>query len=760
MGLQTVYTAKYNVYFNRLYRVEQDYTPFLTSSGITNVSFNPNDGVNTTLVVNTYNLESNYLLVYEGEDLKSRWFIIEAERLVTDQYKLTLRRDLFADYMDEIEKAPIFVEKAYIRDQTDPAIFNKENMTFNQIKKSETPLKDETLSSWIVGYVSRNENDSAKNITLAAGTADAVVSSLPAASVDVVYGPMVLERKPTGSPLYHAKWNENGLIIKSDVYTNVWYDQELAFGTSEELRQAIQAIISNGADASLFSYVKTNANVKYLSDIQDNVSLDGKTIYDSQTSKYYKVSVSVGPLRTKEYSDEGGFRTAFRQMLPLYNYPAYFDDSCTIAYHTYSFTFTEVNMSTASVTIPATAGRKHLQDSPYDMFCIPLDNVRFRTGSSGTTKTNNGTIALNMACEIATQLGANIYDLQLLPYCPLVKNVEWSRYGATSTFGRMQLEGTSGTDYNLILDSESNPVSFVAWCSKSSGTIDIPYTIDVSDPKIENETEFYRLCSPNYNGVFEFSAAKNGGVRFFNVDYNYRPSSPYIHVNPNFGNLYGQDFNDARGLVCGGDFSLPIVNDAWVAYQNNNKNYQLSFDRQIENMEINNSVQRTREIVEASIGAIGAGMRGVSAGSTVGPAGAVVGGIVGGAASVAAGVTDIMMNEKLRAEGIDFSKDMFGYNLGNIAAQPRSIAKVSAYTYNNKIFPLLEFYTCTDVEKQALRDKIKYNGMTVMRIGKIGDYVRSGDPQYFKGQLIRLDIGEDNHLVNEIANELNKGVFV
>ena len=50
------------------------------------------------------------------------------------------------------------------------------------------------------------------------------------------------------------------------------------------------------------------------------------------------------------------------------------------------------------------------------------------------------------------------------------------------------------------------------------------------------------LC---FSGEFEFSPAKNGGVEYFNVDYLYRPFSPYIHVTPNFGGLYGKDFNDA-----------------------------------------------------------------------------------------------------------------------------------------------------------------------------------------------------------------------
>lgn len=50
--------------------------------------------------------------------------------------------------------------------------------------------------------------------------------------------------------------------------------------------------------------------------------------------------------------------------------------------------------------------------------------------------------------------------------------------------------------------------------------------------------------SPNFNGQFEFSLAKNKqDITSFNVDYTYKPYAPYIHVNPIFNpdGLYGKD---------------------------------------------------------------------------------------------------------------------------------------------------------------------------------------------------------------------------
>ena len=71
----------------------------------------------------------------------------------------------------------------------------------------------------------------------------------------------------------------------------------------------------------------------------------------------------------------------------------------------------------------------------------------------------------------------------------------------------------------------------------------------------------------------------------------------------------------------------------------------------------------------------------------------------------------------------------------------------------------MEYYTCKDIEKQALRDKLKYNGMTVMRIGKIKDWL-TDEYTYIKGKLIEIEIDDEYHTVVEIAQEIDKGVRI
>jgi hypothetical protein len=132
--------------------------------------------------------------------------------------------------------------------------------------------------------------------------------------------------------------------------------------------------------------------------------------------------------------------------------------------------------------------------------------------------------------------------------------------------------------------------------------------------KLNNECNLYRLVSPNYNGQFEFSVAKNGGVNYFNVDVTLRPYNPYIHVNPNFKNMYGQDFDDSRGLICNGDFSLPMVTDAFTEYELNNKNYQQIFNREIEHMDFTQAQER----VQAGWNIAGGAVMGAGAGALAG----------------------------------------------------------------------------------------------------------------------------------------------
>lgn len=151
----------YNNYFNRIAKLAgntaQDYTTLDSKySTITSVNFNPNDNVTTSMIlgkgeipVSGQELDSyDYLLVINADDVNypvlSRWFIIERVRTRDGQYQFDLKRDVIADYYEQVLNAPCYVEKGIINDINNPLLCNPESISVNQIKKSETPIIDES----------------------------------------------------------------------------------------------------------------------------------------------------------------------------------------------------------------------------------------------------------------------------------------------------------------------------------------------------------------------------------------------------------------------------------------------------------------------------------------------------------------------------------------------------------------------------------------------------------------------------------------
>lgn len=788
-----LYILKFNNYYNRIVKFYNTLAEYPQPTTIVqNCNFIPADGISTTQIVNAKDYQlGDYLLAIDSDGLiNSRWFILEAYRMLTGQYKLTLRRDVVADKYTKVINSPVFIKKATVG-SNDPAIFNNENMGFNQIKTSETFLKDETQSAWVVGYIPKNsfteDTEVSGSITLE-GSADITVNSLadweynqyqtqrfkcPVTQSNIKYNILGLDIANTplkftfnsSGPALDPYWQDGLRNIgwASDVYriyddsknltmSNTYVFKKTSGTNAEALNSASEEIYKMYSD---FDKMLRLANVIMESNdalqANDIKNMNGKILYDNSTKIYYKINTQRHYVTYMNRSIGAG--ELYNYMSTNFNKNALSKVSVTGNSSNYTFSFSADNVEEYTIkleelqvnaVVTLNNDRYHLIDQPYDMFAIPYSDELKIKQNGVDLFTSNKQLAINMAIAIGEKTGsANLYDIQLLPYCPV-------RY-VIKEDGSIDV---SGVKCNYIRDG-ANPknIGVIFWATTSNFTFDIPYNITIDDIKISNECDLYRLVSPNYNGQFEFSPAKNGGVRSFNVDCTYKPFNPYIHINPNFGSLYGKDFNDARGLICQGDFSLTQISNAWANYELNNKNYQNIFDRQIQNMEFNNSINNVRQAIGGVASAFGVGV----GASMVGGAGAGVG---AGVASILGAGADLALSKLQQQEQLDYTRDLYGYQLGNIKALPNSISKTSALTYNNKIFPILEYYTCTTEEREALKNKLKYNGMTIMRIGLMANYLQA-DYSYIQCQLIRYeDDFEDTHFVNEIAKELNMGVFI
>ena len=779
------------------------YSPFIIQDipSFDATNFNYADGIATrgfekgSFTFITEKIPDYAIIVDETNKVTSRWYVDECIWKSYGAWHIHFYRDVLSDYREAILGSTVLIEKATVS-ENDPAIYNQEAVTFNQIKKSEKLLKDATETAWLVGYLS---SDNSAEKTFSATSSNLIrrtvhglqnwemytyinndfIGAPKNISYNIKIGKLYLNNNYNNYMQY--AFNRQGPAVTDTiipamgyaVLTNgdYAYNVEVMFNsnykdggsgvyTSDQIAAQLNTFLPGEASNFDASFI-AQANFLHTEDEEGALKdLEGTTIYDSEAGKAYKVHV------IKTSSDSvNRYKPTINSTLWLNiknavtnsadrvfyaNPETYPNDKALYVKYTankYRISLSEITVDQAKVTI--TSSRLLLNDAPYTMFAIPYSGISFKVGSS--TYTSQPAAAVAIAREISIQLMSSkaLYDLQLLPYCPRQDLIGSGFIDLRSS------AATEHTDYELIKDENDNTIkSFMIYGKESSFTFDINEAIQITEKKIQNQVDMWRICSPNYNGVFEFNAAKNNGVDYFNVDCTYRPYNPYIHINPNFKELYGNDYDDARGLICSGDFSMPACTDKWLEYEAQNKNYQNSFDRQIQHMEIEQKYQRISQIAGAVTGVA----QGVIAGG-IATGGNPIGAIAGGVVSAGAGVADIVMSEKLRQEQISYAKDQFAFSLENIRALPNTLAKISAFNKNNKIFPFLEYYTCTDIERQAFRDMLKYDGMTVNRIGKIQDYLKDNDLQYIKARLIRTDLHEDTHVINVIAAEMAKGAY-
>ena len=952
----------YNNYFNRIIKKKDtiaDYKAADTNyKEVSNINFNPGDGVATSLVLGlgqtgdifTSNEEFDYLVAYETVTnqavIDSRWFILEQDRKRGGQYELTLKRDVLADNYNSVINSPIFLEKGFINDVNDPLLYNSEAMKFNQIKQLEIPLMDETKSGWVVGYIPTDafpkeppQSDRVEKVVSVPTTADITVNGLNSWSywnycssnpnykymadtngkrkvtvkirsyftIKGQFGPEDV-RYIGADYTFYPNTNESGTYNEKNSEVNYgntnisdapsWYNE---FGPVTLTEDTLRADVCN----DIFNSVRNNSNfnsnlntvlgtVTPIGDTSALRRLQDKIILDSSTNTYYKINIITryqeSPVNVTSGMNAG--QATLNDLNNAMTKPANLSG-------TYA-TFTASNASDSyaiqlisagvSLYVELNSNRAHLNDSPYDMFCIPFsDKLKLRYGS--TEFTCNKNVALSMATEIARDLGSGtVYDVQLLPYCP-------NRSLIANSSSPSSVLNITNAKYNLIKESLTNKTrSAVIWCTEStfqvpitteeivtafSQTDDIPlnistekyyaiandltsstsirtlshdgtmlvykvnkttgdiidqdiyYSIELStnnhlkiyktgdaqesptidetffnynradyyyvfwldnseyhsfnirafasqlrlakpysilNPsdtsigrKLANECDVLRLVSQNYSAIFEFSAAKSGGVDGFLADCTYKPWSPYIHILPKLKGLYGENFvaiDDARGLICGGDMSLPQLSNEWANYQLQNKNFNEVFVRELKHMDVQNDINRQGALAQLIASPFIGGATAAAAGAQMGGVnGMAIGAGVGAVLGAGTSALDLRNTLKMMEENRQYKIDMYGYNLQNIQAIPTSLTKTSALTYNTRVWPFIEYYTCTDAEREALADKMKYNGMTIMKIGKLTDYLL-GEDKFYKGQLIRLNIKVDSHMAYEIYNELNKGVYL
>lgn len=799
------FLERFNNYFNRKLirydflteyqaKAKANFIPEDVNGAMIPFDFNPNDNVTTEIIVNDVPFEPDYFLLLDAEDnIISRWFVLEQKRNRKGQWLYFLRRDVLADSFNQVIEAPVYVERGIINDLDSPLLLNNEDLRVNQIKKEEILLKDQSESPWLVLYLKKGVLGTDKTATVDIKNAlDNVYLTLNTPIGQWEYYNYSLPNtyyKYTTSIAFKMGFTQDykwGIITYWNygchykiIDSSPWQSQVTVDNIFSEVTSNLSTTEDDykkfdDAFSSRLSTMRTRA-ISYFGLQMTNPLAEfegGKIIKDSD-GKYWEVTAKKSGIKHESHkvtsisapllkdTMKDAWREATNQPTDEPNDKCLFVENDYIDIH---LTITERTDLETTFDFNNYTGKGTQDSMLFDAICLPYGVVNI-WGAGGlidyTTSPEKSLLIMNAIAKALTSEW--VLDLQLLPFCPcpnLLRSndhkVHISYKNDTCVIG---LNSGRETDYIIVCD-QSNFTFNIQKNIKINDNSDVPFTYK---RKYINDCTTLRLCAPNYAGVFEMNLAKNGGeISSFNFDVTLRPYNPYIHVNPDFKFLYGQDFNDQRGLVCGGDFSLGIINDAWNVYEIQNKNYQAIFDRQIQNLDVNNAIN----LQEATWGAIAGSVTGTASGAIAGAMvgggyGAIAGAVLGAGASITGGVLDVQNLQKRQQEAKNYAIDNYNLSLGNIRALPYSITKTSALTFNNKLFVFVEIYECSEEEKQAYYSKMKYNGMSVRKIDKMGYYIGVDNSNYFRARLIRItDISEDNHYVETINEELMKGVFI
>lgn len=842
-----VYLLDFKQYGDRLakkFDTIDEYDSYILQS-YDKIEFNKNDGIIAKQILNT-DTQANYFIVCDDEDnILSRWYVTEAKWIRNNQSQYVLYRDLLADYQDIVKNSTCKINRAML-EYNDPLIFNSEGITVNQIKKSETLLKDNTGVPWLVAYVDPTKDLTYKNsnvVDLGQGDSTIHISSSGAVHGggggsfgDTEYlGANSLPlndliqfdgyNQPTGYSI-----TQNASVVPTNKYLNIYtnkasypvdttktvykytfrvnsestvpnnpqllnqywtfsntinvcecnqsttpkpndykpiapFDQVSTSNPEAPANLGIYDILDlNGLCNNILyenDYIDLNAQLK---DVVEDVKNNPQRVYKyyhyvngKPEPQYMRYEITKKNIENSYIINSVQGTAASSLWQNIYIELALDPNRRTEATH-YSGTINNYPMLVSRAeayqitaikvepdTMNKVSGRLHSANGLYDMFCTPYATQTITTQSDGNVSLNKDT-TLKFYQQLARFNNDAVYDIQILPYCPI---------------DQYRSELIAKNYQTALFDSSLIPMLNI---DKDSTTFNISF----SDPMTTNNrtrkqriiTDFYRLCDPGYNGVFEFNSEKNNGISYFNVDMTLKPFSPFIHVNPNFGGLYGQDFNDARGLICGSNFSITTISNRFAEYEMNNKNWQQMFNRQVQNLEFTQKQERIQTYANAVIGTAQGAITGASGGAMIGGGfGAAVGGIAGGVLSGIGGAVDEALMYDRQREQMNYMKDMHYYQIDNIRALPDSLTRVTTMNNIYKYFPFLEYYSCTDAEKTVVNNWINWYSMTVNAIGTVNSYIRQTET-FISATPLRSLLADDSHVDNALQREMEAGFFI
>ena len=521
---QNALLLHYNNYFNRTIKkldTVQEYRAADTSGSTANykecynINFNPGDDISASLIlgfgtnptIDTNNFD--YLVIVDRADdteahtitdsINSRWFIQDINRTRKGQWEVRLRRDVVADNLEEVLDALTYIEKGSVSAGNN-FIFNKEGMLFNQIKESEDQLRDASGCAWLVGYIAKNAN--ASNVTINYDPADQNVIKVSASNIDNWFQSLGINPGETfkADPYdisYRTAWQagtdfvyhyacrtyiygtgsfsseDDNRWVGNDAIRAGWYASRTEVGNA--LLNAYNSLGLSAFKAALIDLVGAHSSAQ----VTEIKNFDGKTI-KTNDGKYYRISVKEGgayQVKNASLTSGNNLYNLMSSALVLArvfgNYTTPDSSSFKYSFKCSQYVVTASEDKAASVKTNISSSRIKTSDGLFDIIAMPypLKNETIRVSYGDYYIDVNNVVSMAAMTSLATTLvpGQGIYDIQLLPYCPVQRFVN-------SAGGGLRVDTTrAGTDFDWIVDGSSNDakIGIVFYVPESQFTFDI-----------------------------------------------------------------------------------------------------------------------------------------------------------------------------------------------------------------------------------------------------------------------------------------------
>lgn len=666
------------------------------------VNFNINDSVNTNITLNLSSAEkpdfmADYVIIHHEGVIKSRWFVLEQIWNRKDQYILTLKRDVLADFKEYYATAPMLVRKGYPISDTFE-IYNSEGIQYSQIKKYQYDLGDSDLQ-WIVCYLNRNRRGVAWG-TIDTDTFDKGNGYPAFVSHQVTSYYRYVESQ---SPINWISIDKNdagvGDVI-SEVNEYLWIKSPVDnFGSPDSS--------SLLGDEAIERFRPLNGN--------------DKSAYDIVVFPYSKTKNIRLIYHEKEHANHREVAKTFNGELAL----------------------------KLALNLKYT-----MQDDLYDIQLCPYCPESYLEVSQYDSNTIQVKIPESkIDSQVDVNLWAGYWKITEVQ-SDFVSKVFKGTY-LESTFGLNPFTGANSSQcYGIYCDNFNRTITKTIPFPFNVSTKELK-KVD-SECRFIRLCSPTGKAMWDYNAT-----KNGGKDTSFTINLTFKPGQPYMHIRPTqFGGIYGETFiDDTRGVVDTSSYSISAVIDSWMQYVQQNSNYQDIFNRQIESMEYQHNKQLISDIANAvtgtASGAVAGGMIGGAYGAIAGGAVSAVGGAVDVAMNIGLREEQLSLTKDLhnmnlaqikarpdtlaKLSNIDLDSHLVPYVEIYSASDDeieylKNILKYRGYTINR-------IHKFVDEELEAVNDNL--------------------DSVFISGNLIECpDLPEDAHVFSEINNELMTGVRV